>query len=231
MFGFALVGCTIVIPTPDVPPAADPNAAWRRVIERYINEYDLVDQDGLRRDPSDLDAFVAWIALPDSDVARPVDRQAELAFALNAHTALSVYKEVKGLPINWGSQCVPVFTVRGRPITLRELEESIASGGDLRAMFALGWRDSFARPGSSARLPREPFTAANVDRLLDAMMREFVDDRRNVEVHSSGTKVRLAKWFLDHADDIRAHAPDPLAFCNLYRSTPLPNGTVEYRNY
>jgi hypothetical protein len=225
MFALALAGCTVVMPLPDVPPAADPNAAWRRVLERHVNEHDIVDRDGLRRDPADLDAFVAWIALPDGDVVRSEGRQAELAFALNAHTALSIYKSVKGLPINWGSQCVPVFTVRGRSMTLRELEASIASSGDLRAMFALGWQ------GFLARLPREPFTAANVDRLLDAMMREFVDDRRNVEVHSSGTKVRLAVWFRDHADEIRAHAPDPIAFCNLYRSTPLPNGTVEYRDY
>lgn len=222
----ALAACSVTVPPPEVSPAADPHGAWRRVIEQYIDARGCVDFTGLRRDPTDLHAFVAWIALPETDVARSVDRQAELAFALNAHAALSLYVilQFRGGSVEdfYESRYV---SVRGRSISLRELEEhSIAPFGDARAKFALGWLRA-----DGPRLPREPFTAANLDRQLDAMMREFVDDRRHVEVHASGTKVRVGELFLRHADAIRAHAPDVVAFCNLYRSTPLPIGTLEYR--
>jgi hypothetical protein len=79
------------------------------------------------------------------------------------------------------------------------------------------------------RRPREPFTAALLHEQLDQLMREFLDDRRNVEVHASGSRVRLSPWIRAHAEEVQSAGLDVIAFCNRWRTLPIPAGcAVEY---
>ena len=225
--------CTVYFHPPEAPPGVEPLAAWGRVLASDFQVRGDIRLDKVRPHDADLGAFVAWVAQPGAEPAAGsgASTKERLAFGLNAYTALYLFAWLRaGPPWPRGARGEPffdrrLFCVGGRWVSLRQFEEDVVSPlGDTRAMFALRCL-SFGGP----RLPREPFTAPLLDEQLDQLMREFLDDRRNVEVHASGTRVRLSPWIRAHADDLQAAGLDVIAFCNRWRTLPIPAGcAVEY---
>jgi hypothetical protein len=70
------------------------------------------------------------------------------------------------------------------------------------------------------RLPRAPFSAGELDPVLDAAAREFFADPRHVRVE--GDRVLFSSILKWYDEDFLAEAPSLIAYANRYRAEPLP---------
>jgi hypothetical protein len=118
--------------------------------------------------------------------------------------------------------------VSGRQVSLRQLEEEVIRPfGDARAWFAVRCLST-----AGPRMPRKPFAAAHLDEQLDQLMREFMDDRRNVEVHASGRRVWLSPLIQAYAAEPHQAGLAEVEFCNRWRTRPIPaHCAVEYPSH
>lgn len=209
------------------------HAAWGEVLERFVDERGLVDYPSLAEDPNDLESYLAAIAAA-GPANRPElfpDRDHELAYYINAYNALTFEGVLdKGPEIDsvWGitGTGVGFFALRkveleGRSTTLKKLEDDIVREryGDARIHAALNCA-SIGCP----RLPREPFEGSRLDAQLDAEMREFVGEPRNVQVDRAAGTVTLSKifdWFEEDflADERELGVAEPtlIGYVNRYR--------------
>ena len=217
-----LAGCAQLVPAPDVPVPPEPESAWQRVLERFVDEAGRVDYAGLARDPADLRGYVAWIH------ARGIDRQ-PLAFHLNAYNALAMYNALeRGVPESLGGfELLRFFVLRrfplgGEPISLYAYENDVIRKiGDARVHFALN-----CMAMGCPRLPRTPFPAQELDAALEREARRFLNEPRNVQVDHPARSVRLSSYFRWYAEDFLAAAPTLIAYVNRYRGDPAP---LDYR--
>ena len=224
-------GCAISIPPPRTPAdeAPDPNAAnaaWARVLNRFVDDRGRIDFAGLARDRADLDRYAAYLARVDPHsrpeaFSRPDDA---LAFWLNAYNALAMYDVLQsGVPPELGSIKVRFFyrnrlRLGGRSISLYALENRIVRPlGDPRVHFALN-----CMVRGCPRLPREPFEGNRLDAQLDAAARLFFSEERHVRPDPASRTVYFSEILRFYTKDFLAKAPSLIAYANLYRAEAIP---------
>ena len=200
---------------------------WTNVLIRHVEDSGRIDFDVLSRNHEDLDRVVAFIAAidPTSQPERFPDRQSRLAFYINAYNALAMYGVVQaGVPESLGGLTkftffyLRRFVVGGKSISLYNFENDvIRPRGEERVHFALN-----CMVISCPRLPREAFSAANLDAQLDAAARAFIGETRNVWVDSGKREVWLSAIFDFYTEDFLAHAASLIGYINRYRADRIP---------
>jgi hypothetical protein len=206
---------------------AEWEAAWTKVLTRYVDDAGRIDFDALRQNHVDLDRVVAFIAAvdPDSQPQRFRDKHTRLAFYINAYNALAMYGVVQaGVPESLGGLAkftffyLRTFTVGGKSISLYKFENDVIRPlGEERVHFALN-----CMVVSCPRLPRVAFSAAELDGQLDAAARAFIADTRNVWIDQAKREVWLSAILDFYTEDFLAHAPSLVAYVNRYRATQIP---------
>lgn len=212
----AAAACRMQIDPPAMLPGVAPDVAWRRVLEECVDDGGFVSVRAIEREGSYLDTFVAWVAQTDPTTlsGKDTSRAEQLAFHLNAFIALSIYDPLR----HKQRQGIRLYCVAGRWLSLREYEDAVIRPyGDVRACFALNCPFDHG-----PRLPRQPFAGPDLDAQLDAILRDFCEERRNVEVNASGKQARMSRLFRKYGAEVLAVAPSIAEFCNRYRSLPLP---------
>jgi len=217
--------CVTLTPPPGVPgPAAgNPPAAWERVLSTRVLDDGRIDFVGLRRDPRDLEIYVAWVAThgPRTTPEDFPTGAARLAYYINAYNALAMYQVVK--TSRRPEQRVRFFAltavvIDGRPTSLYRLENALIRPlGEPRAHFALN-----CMVRGCPRLPREPFDPARLDAQLDREARHFLNEPRNVLVDPPLRLVRLSSILSFYTEDFLAQAPSLVAYVNRYREELIP---------
>lgn len=223
-----VLGCAADVPTPRVAAghapgggAADsPGAAWANVLSRFVDGRGRIDFAGIAREPGDLEAYVAWLA----KAPEPAERNAKLAYLINAYNALAMYNAVRtGIPPELDSIKVKFFyrdrfELAGRRISLYALENQVIRPmGEPRVHFALN-----CMAVSCPRLPKEPFRAETLDADLERLSREFFADPRNTAVDPSGRTVRFSEILKFYTEDFLKAAPSLVAYANRYREEKIP---------
>jgi len=165
---------------------------WDRVLQRYLQ----VGEDGIHRFDyaglkriglQDLEAYLEQLgATPVSEL----DRDHQLAFWINLYNALTVHTVAQAYPVQsirdidispgfladgpWGKE---LTSVEGEPLTLNDIEHRIIRPlwGDPRIHYALNCA-SIGCPN----LERRGFRAVDLDAMLDAAARNFVNSPRGV---------------------------------------------------
>jgi hypothetical protein len=236
-----LAGCTSNVPPPGVPGQTPPtaeaaSAAWTRVLAQRVDEQGRIDFAGVSRDRTDLDTYVAWVAAvsPASSPGSFATAETRLAYYINAYNALAMYNVVRsGLPFHLPSDKVRFFyndklLLGGRRLSLYAFENDVIRPlGDPRIHFALN-----CMVKSCPRLPREPFSAERLDAQLDAAAREFLNDKRNVELFPPKRVARLSMILNWYEKDFLAKAPNLAAYVDGYRPEPIPAGyEIEFIEY
>lgn len=207
---------------------------WAATLERFVDSRGLVDYQGLARDREVFDRYLAAVRAvsPRSHPERFADPAHELAYWINAYNAL-VFDGV----LDRGPETESVWT--GGLISGRQFFEvrQVVLGGETTSLKTLedDWiRAEYRDPRVHAalncasvgcpRLPREPFLGDRLEAQLDAAMREFVSEPRNVRLRQDGV-VELSKifdWFAaDFLDEERrrdAENPTVLGYINRYRA-------------
>ena len=227
-----LGGCSTLRATPPVTPlASDAAWSWNDVLGRRVDEGGRVDFRGIAADRGPLEMVVARIGLsaPGNDPAAFPTRADALAFHVNAYNALAMYNVVRsGIPerLNLLDRVeffkLTSVVVGGQAISLYDYENDVIRPlGEERVHFALNCMSV-----SCPRLPRGPFTAANLDGELDDATRLFLAEPRNVQVDDAGRVVRLSAIFDFYEADFLKRAPSLVAWVNRYRAEPIP---ADYR--
>jgi hypothetical protein len=199
-------------PAPDAPFRESPSSSsffsyadWNQVLEKFVDEKGRVDYEALAKDRAALDRFVAAVerTSPDAEPALFPARNDQLAYYLNAYNAwvfrgvlargpetVSVWRGglVSGYSFFVGMDIV----LGGEKTNLKKLEDKTvrARFADPRVHAALNCASR-----GCPRLPRRAFEPATLDAELDAAMREFVSETRNVAVDAATRRVTLSKIF------------------------------------
>lgn len=200
-----------------------------------MDERGTVDYAALARAPQALDRFLAAVegTSPESHPALFPARADQLAYYVNAYNAWvfrgvllrgpeteSVWKGglVSGYSFFVGMDIV----LGGRRTNLKKLEDKT-----IRARFADPRIHAALNCASRGcpRLPRKAFEPATLDAQLDAAMREFVAEERNVAVDAGARRVTLSKIFDWFEGDFLAFerergtpGPKLLDYVNRYRT-------------
>ena len=132
-----------------------------------------------------------------------------LAFYLNAYNALAMYGVLDaGVPKRFGWLgrirffVLRKFTMGGRTISLYSLENSVIRAlGDPSVHFALNCMSV-----SCPRLLQSAFTASALDKQLDTVAREFVAEKRNVDVDDDRKELRVSAIFKFYTKDFLTKA-------------------------
>jgi hypothetical protein len=231
-------------PAPAAPPIEHPfeesssssfsYSGWNAVLSKVVDDRGTVDYGALAKDRAALDRFLTAVerTSPDSNPALFPARADQLAYYLNAYNAW-VFRGVlargperesvwRGGLVSGYSFFVGMDVVLGGVKTnLKKLEDKTvrAQFADPRVHAALNCA-SLGCP----RLPRKAFEPPTLDAELDAAMREFVSEERNVAVDAAARTVTLSKIFDWFAGDFLAFEkkqgnadPNLIDYVNRYR--------------
>ena len=210
---------------------------WSRVLETYVNEQGQVDFQGLTNNPAELQAYVDYIATisPESDPAAFPGTASRIAYFINSYNALSMYNVLdSGIPETLGGwRKIPFFvlkrfTIGGDKMSLYSYENNvIRAQGEERVHFALN-----CMVAGCPRLPRTPFTGADLDAQLEREARHFFSEARNFHIDPEHKVVYLS-WIMKHyREDFLARAPSLVDYVNKYVEDRIPSDyTVKYLPY
>lgn len=223
-------GCATVRPAPDIEvPDTAPIAAWVDVLERFVDARGRVDFQGLARERSGLDRYVAWVYAvgPNNHPELFPSREDQLAYHINAYNALAMWNILKaGRPDKLGLWRRFSFFLRdrikvgGEQMSLYAYENDVIRAlGEPRVHFGL---NCMAR--GCPHLPREPFRPDVLEAQLDREARQFFAEERNLRVNHGERKVyvsQILEWF---EEDFLIAAPSLTAYINRYAPHPVPEG-------
>jgi hypothetical protein len=220
-----LAACLTLRPPTDPTDrtAGELPAAWESVLRSRVLDDGSIDFVGLRRDPQELEAYVAWLAThgPRTTPEAFPTEAARLAYYINAYNALAMYQVVN--TSRRPEQRVRFFaltavTIDERHTSLYRLENAVIRPlGEPRVHFALN-----CMVRGCPRLPREPFDPVRLDAQLERETRRFLNEPRNVQVDPPLRLVRLNSILSFYSDDFLAQSPSLVAYVNRYRRDPIP---------
>ena len=240
----ALVGCATRVVVPNAPLATAPvaQAAWARVLDRFVNDRGEVDFTALSQDRADLDRYVRFVAdtpLP-SDAAGHADTNQQLAHLINAYNALSMFNVIEsGIPrTHAGLNKLTFFVNRklrigGEERSLYSFENDVIrpyarSIGEPRVHFALNC-SALACPV----LPRTPFSATDLPQQLAFEAAAFFARPENFRVDHAARTVWLSEILNFYTEDfVPDHGRNLIEYANRHVATPAPiNYAVHFTPY
>lgn len=169
------------------------DAFFKKYVEPGVG---LVDYAKIKQKPAALNALVSQI-----ENASEYEGDREKAFLINAYNILVIEGVVNHYPVE-GPMAIDgffdneTFTLRGRSVSLNELEKEILMKEfpDARIHFAL-----VCAAISCPKLPAHAFFPENLDRQLEKQTRKAINDPSFVKLN--GNRAQLPKVFQWYADD------------------------------
>ena len=229
-----LAGCSTIVPAPAIPPATAQaaNAAWARVLSRFVSLRGEVDFEALSRERGDLDTYIRHVA--DTALDELPEGPERLAHMINAYNALSMFNVLQsGIPATHaGFNKVSFFVLRelqigGQPMSLRSFENDLIRPlarrrNDPRVHFALN-----CSALSCPVLPRVPFTAAALDAELERETRAFFARPENFRIDTPSGTLWLSELLDFYPEDfVPGSAASLLHYANRYATQPAPSSFV-----
>jgi hypothetical protein len=212
-----------------------------RLLKKYVSAQGKVDYDAWHKNADDRRALQEYVNLignasPESHPRLFPDRDAQLAYWVNAYNALVIEGVLSHYPVKSVNDIKPGITVKqgqgffynlkfkvgGRTINLLDLEQQVLleQYKDPRIHFAIN-----CASGSCPPLKPEAFKGPEQ---LDALARAFINDEKNVYVSHDKKTIYVSKIFEWYADDFG----DVRAFLKKYSTRPLPDEyALRYLDY
>jgi hypothetical protein len=183
---------------PPPAPGSDPlHRPFEQILDLNVRD-GLVYYRALQSARGGLDRYAASLNVPAA-VYDGWSREAKMAFWVNAYNAFVLQTVISRYPIRGGSSAYPTSSIRqipgafdqlkhraaGRSVTLDDIEKTvIPEFKEPRLHLALG-RGAVG----SGRLRSEAYTAARLPAQLDAVQKEFVDDRQMLVVDRTSGQI------------------------------------------
>ncbi len=226
-----LAGCATVATPPAVPPttAAQAEAAWARVLDRFVDARGAVAFRALAADRADLDRMLRHVA--DTPLNSFTGIRARLAHMVNAYNALSMANVIaSGLPETHAGLVAKLrfFVLRkqvigGEAMSLYSFENDVIRPftraiGEPRVHFALNC-SALACPA----LPRTPFDAATLDAELARETLAFFARPENLRVDDAARAIWLSELLNFYPNDfVPAHGTSLVDYVNRALGLSLP---------
>ena len=226
-----LAGCATVVAPLTAPPTNEvqADAAWARVLNRFVDVRGAVDFKALAADCADLDRMLRHVA--DTPLDRFADARARLAHMINAYNALSMANVIdSGLPQTHAGIVAKLrfFVLRkqivgGEAMSLYALENDVIRPftraiGEPRVHFALNC-SALACP----TLPRQPFRAATLDADLARETLAFFARTENLRVDDAAREIWLSELLDFYPEDfVPAHGVSLTDYINRALGLSLP---------
>lgn len=209
------------------------HALLAEVLSTYVDDHGLIDYAGLQANRGTLDTYVATLAAesPSSHPDRFADRDAELAYWINAYNALAITAVIdrpglervidNRLDFFWRTR----YPLGDLKVSLYHLENDLVRKvfDDPRVHFALNCQSA-----GCPRMRREPFPAVGLDQVLHREAVGFVTDSDNVRVE--GDTLYLSQIFQWYPKDF-AEAGGPEAYVRGLRPDLPETSKVDYIPY
>ena len=235
-----LTGCATQVPLPPAGVSAasvtlapaqaqqQADAAWARVLARFVNSQGEVDFAALAQDRSDLDSMVRQVAA--SSHLDHAGWAAQMAWLINAYNALSMYNVIdSGIPASHAGLNKLAFFVNrqfnigGRWLSLYAFENEVIrplgrQQADPRLHFALN-----CSALSCPVLPQRPFTAGALDAELARETLAFFARPGNFRIDVAERTVWLNQILDFYTEDfVPVPAPSLIAYANRYAPQAAP---------
>lgn len=224
---FHLDGASLTT-APTLRPAVD-HAAWDSLLLRYVSPVGKVNYAALKKNDTEaLEAYCRQLSehAPQEDWSRAE----QMAYWINAYNAFTVKLIVEHYPISsimnlnggktWEVKRIPIGN---NTYSLNQIEHYIlrARFGDPRVHFALNCAARSCPP-----LLHRAYTASQLDSLLDARTRSFIQDARQNTISSSQAQVsKIFEWYAADFGDLRS-------YLNRYAKVKMKKeATITYREY
>lgn len=227
----ALAGCATVATPPAVPPttAAQAEAAWARVLDRFVDARGAVDFKALATDRADLDRMLRHVA--DTPLGSFAGTRMRLAHMINAYNVLSMASVIdSGLPETHAGLVAKLrfFVLRkhvigGDAMSLYAFENEVIRPltraiGEPRVHFAL---NCSAR--ACPALPRTPFRADTFDAELARETLAFFARPENLRVDDATRTVWLSELLNFYPEDfVPEHGATLVDYVNRTLGLSLP---------
>ncbi len=224
-------------PTPSSvkPPSHD---RWDALLKKNVREDGRVDYRGFQRDSQELNRYLKTLeTTPPDPKIWSADEQ--MAYWINAYNAYTIQLVIRHYPVKsikdikhgvtfvntvWD---IKFIRIGGKSYDLNNIEHGILRKDfkDARIHAALNCASVSCPP-----LSRQAYTAAKLDKQLDAVMRSFVNDPVRNRITAGKAEVsEIFKWF---DGDFTRDAGSVKAFINRYAKTPIGDKTpLNYMSY
>ena len=190
------------------------HAAWQSLLDKYLTEHssgiNRFDYNALKENTEDYESLVAYLLrLSDLDPRR-FSKTEQLPYWINFYNALTVYivtqrypiksiKDIKSGTFDFGPWNLKLATIQGQKVTLNNIEHGI-----LRPI----WMDSrihYALNCASLGCPnlaRKAYRSDNMEELLEAGAREYINHPRGVSIENNRLTVSsIYDWYRDEFGD------------------------------
>lgn len=207
--------------------------AYAALLEKYASPQG-VRYAAWHRSAEDMRAIEAVVAF-FAGTQPPADRDASLAWHLNAYNAWVLHNILKKYPTEGPLDGEMLFfhgkriVISGKKTSLHQLEQEVIrpTFKEPRVHFALNCASASCPPLAAA-----PFSAERLESSLDALAREFLNrNPRALRLDNGGKTVRLSKIFDWYTEDFGGH-DGIVPYVNRYRDTKIPAGArVRFMDY
>jgi hypothetical protein len=163
------------------------HAAWENLLKNNVNVQGNVNYEGFKRSKSELESYLTHLK-----EAAPVDewtKEAKMAYWLNAYNAYIVKTVVDNYPIKSikdvkGAFDNKVVLVGEKTYSLNDVEGMLRKMKDPRVHFGLT-----KGAMSSPKLSQIAFTEENLEKRLDALAINFLNDRAKNQIATEAIKI------------------------------------------
>lgn len=179
------------------------DASYTRVLNRYLDG-GLVDYEGLKQDPKDLDRYLQSVKTVSREAFDTWDRHEQLALLINLYNAQTLKLIIDHYPLDsikdiggffrgpWDLEIVELF---GEKISLDELEHDIIRGEYEEPLIHFGLNcASIGCPD----LAEKPYTGPDLIEQLEAQARLFLRDTNRNRFDHNNRIIYLSKllgWY------------------------------------
>ncbi len=185
---------------------------YEKVLHTYVNDHGMVDYQGLKKNPEDLNIFLQSLKTLDPERFHTWEEAERLAFWMNAYNALTLKVIIDHYPIKaslWGSLRFPknsirqiagvwtkiTFNVMGKEQTLDDIEHKIIRKqfNEPRIHFAL----VCAAKGCPI-LRNAPYVPERLSEQLDDQVKRLIQNPEKFRIEQQENTVyvtSLMKWY------------------------------------
>ncbi|MBX2827085.1 MAG: DUF547 domain-containing protein [Flavobacteriaceae bacterium] len=204
------------------------HSVWNSLLRARVTEAGNVDYEGFRQNRHALREYIASMGaqMPTDDWSK----EDQLAYWMNAYNAMTVDLILRNLPLEsikdidkpWDQR---LWKLGSKWYNLDEIEHQILRKmDDPRIHFGINCA-SFSCPP----LRNEAFTAQDVDRQLDALARQFVNDPSRNTI--TPDRIEISKIFSWFAKDFKTDG-SIIDYLNKYSETPInPKARKSFMDY
>jgi hypothetical protein len=196
------------------------------ILLTHVNPEGRVDYAGLKRNLSELDAYLNILKRGFHEKATDNEK---LAFWINAYNAFTLKMIIDHYPVNsirtlyngkpWEHAWIPI---KGKMYSLDDIEHGIIRKQfrEPRIHFAVNCASLSCPP-----LQNRAYTAKNIDTLLEKATKEFINSRENSIQVNSVELSSIFKWYAEDFGNI-------IAFVNRYSTVKVDNtAQISYKEY